>query len=70
VSHANPDAKNEKLVCGRCGVPLEPMKTQFGYLGHTFHTEVPRCPRCGMAFIPESLAKGRMAEAEAALEDK
>jgi ribosomal protein S27AE len=59
-----------RLVCGKCGVPLVPMKTQFGYLGHTFHTEVPCCPKCGRVFIPEDLAKGRMMEVETSLEDK
>ena len=28
------------------------------------------CPSYGQVFIPESLAKGRMAEAETTLEDK
>ncbi|MDR1471282.1 MAG: Mut7-C RNAse domain-containing protein [Synergistaceae bacterium] len=59
-----------KLTCGLCGVPLELIKAQFGYLGHKFHTEVPRCPKCGQVFISEELARGRMAEVETLLEDK
>jgi hypothetical protein len=51
-------------------VELEPIKTRFSYLGHTFHTEIPRCPECGQAFIPEELARGRMSEVETSLEDK
>ena len=58
------------MICDLCQVPLEPMKTHFSYLGHAFHTEILRCPECGQVYIPESLAKGRMAEVEMNLEDK
>jgi ribosomal protein S27AE len=64
------EAHSRKLVCGLCGVEFENMKTQFSYLGHSFHAETPRCPKCGQVFIPEELAKGRMTEVETALEDK
>lgn len=60
----------DDLVCNRCGVAMTPIKTQFSYLKHSFHTDVPRCPKCGQVFIGEELAKGRMAEVEASLEDK
>ena len=60
----------EGLICNRCDVELTDVKTQFSYLGHTFHTDVPRCPECGQVFIPEELASGRMSEAEMSLEDK
>jgi transcription initiation factor TFIIIB Brf1 subunit/transcription initiation factor TFIIB len=59
-----------RLVCAKCGIPLEPAKTQFGYLGHKFHTDVPRCPECGQVFISEELARGRIVEVETSLEDK
>jgi predicted RNA-binding Zn-ribbon protein involved in translation (DUF1610 family) len=59
-----------RMLCGSCGVELEMMRTQFSYLGHAFHAETPRCPKCGQVFITEELAKGRMAEVETALEDK
>lgn len=59
-----------KLMCGKCGVEMAPAPTQFSYLGHVFRTEVLRCPSCGQVFIPESLARGRMAEVETILEDK
>ncbi|MDR0653239.1 MAG: hypothetical protein LBG12_08020 [Synergistaceae bacterium] len=59
-----------RLLCGTCGVELEMMRTQFSYLGHVFHTNVPRCPKCGQVFIAEELAKDRMAEVETSLEDK
>jgi ribosomal protein S27AE len=70
VSEKKPGEPDKRLVCARCGVPLEPAKAQFAYLGHKFHTEVPRCPKCGQVFISEELARGRMAEVETSLEDK
>ncbi len=62
--------KQETLSCHRCKIPLEPKKTFFKYLGHSFHTDIPTCPKCGLVFISESLAKGRMAQVEQELEDK
>jgi len=59
-----------RLVCAKCGVELEPARVGFEYLGHVFHAEAPKCPKCGQAFVPEEMARGRMAEVEAALEDK
>ena len=58
------------IICNRCDKKLEPMKAGFSYLGHVFHSNVLRCPDCGQVYVPEELAKGRIAEAEAALEDK
>lgn len=58
------------MICHGCQVPLEPRKTDFTYLGHSFYTDVLRCPKCGQVFIPEELAKGRIAEVETQLEDK
>lgn len=49
---------------------LEPRKTHFQYLGHAFHTDILRCPKCGEVYIPESLVNKRMAEVEMLLEDK
>jgi hydrogenase maturation factor HypF (carbamoyltransferase family) len=60
----------ETLLCHRCKVPLIAQKTFFKYLGHSFHTDIPTCPKCGIVFISESLAKGRMAQVEQELEDK
>jgi hypothetical protein len=49
---------------------LELKKTDFTYLGHSFFTEVPRCPECGQVFISEELVKNRISEVEMQLEDK
>jgi len=56
--------------CAKCGVELKETKIVFNYMGRSFGHEVPACPKCGMVFISEELAKGRMAEVEALMEDK
>ena len=62
--------KKSTLICNKCRVPLEPIEVNFTYLGKQFHHKVDRCPKCGQVYIPEELAKGRMAGVEKALEDK
>lgn len=59
-----------ELQCERCGVALELKKTYFSYLGHAFHTDLPRCPVCGQVYIDEELVKGRMSRVERELEEK
>ena len=58
------------MMCSRCNVELKPIEANFSYLDHSFRAQVPRCPDCGQVFIPESLAKGRIADVEMELEDK
>ncbi len=60
----------EEITCSRCGVKMALARADFRYLGHNFHTEVMRCPKCGAVYIPEELAEGEIADAETALEDK
>ncbi len=62
--------ENRSWKCARCGEALKPTKIVFHYMGRSFGHEVPACPRCGMVFISRELAKGRMAEVEALMEDK
>ncbi|MDO4581279.1 MAG: DNA-binding protein [Bacillota bacterium] len=59
-----------RLVCDKCGLPLQMVKVAFSYLGRTFHSEVPACPGCGQVFVSRELAKGRMANVETVMEDK
>ncbi|MBQ7534189.1 MAG: hypothetical protein IJT43_01050 [Stomatobaculum sp.] len=59
-----------RYICAKCNVPLEPKQTHFVYLGHPFHADILRCPKCGNLMIDEELVKGRMAEVEEMLEDK
>lgn len=58
------------IVCTKCNVPMEPIEVTFKYLKRSFRHKVLRCPKCGQVYVPEDLAKGRMAEVEAALEEK
>ncbi len=62
--------EKQTWICDRCDVELEPIEAQFKYLDHLFRHKIPRCPRCGLFFIPEDLARGRIREVEIALEDK
>lgn len=57
-------------ICATCQVSLEQKKMQIRYLESAFEITLPQCPACGQTSIPKSLAEGRMAEAEALLEDK
>jgi YgiT-type zinc finger domain-containing protein len=63
-------ADEKKLICFKCQKPLEKKRTNFTYLGHSFFTELPRCPECGMVYISEELVKGRILDVEMQLEDK
>jgi len=63
-------AENRILICHKCQQELRPQKTDFTYLGHTFYADMLKCPGCGQVFIPEELAKGRIAEVEMQMEDK
>jgi hypothetical protein len=58
-------------VCARCdGQALKPGSAKLAYMGGTYVVELLKCPRCGLVFIPEDLALGKMAEVEQILEDK
>jgi hypothetical protein len=60
----------EEWECAACGIPLEMAKVEVGYMGSKYPVNLPRCPRCGLVFVPEQLALGKMAEVEKLLEDK
>ncbi|MEJ2718291.1 MAG: hypothetical protein P8182_14330 [Deltaproteobacteria bacterium] len=62
------DAKEWK--CSACGVDLELGTVEVAYMGSKYPVDLPRCPKCGIVFIPESLALGTMSEIERLLEDK
>lgn len=68
--HAEFDLGEAGLVCGKCQVPLENSELVLHYMGNDFPILMPRCPRCGQAFIPEELALGKILQVERALEDK
>jgi len=72
VSSHSVDLSDEDLgwTCCRCSEPLEVGPVELKYLGNSFWLDLPHCPRCGFYLVPESLATGRMADAERLLEDK
>jgi Zn-finger nucleic acid-binding protein len=66
----NNDESKNPWVCDKCKEKLEMRKTNVVYLDATFEVELMKCPKCGMVFIDEDLAKGKILEVEKALEDK
>ena len=58
------------LICGKCKLPLAIGQVVVTYLGNEFPIDLWKCPQCGMAFVPELLATGKMLQVEQALEDK
>lgn len=62
--------EKKKLICYKCNKELELKRTDFTYLKHTFFTDLPRCPQCGLVYISEELVRGRISEVEMQLEDK
>jgi ribosomal protein S27AE len=70
VSHNVEIGEVSDWSCGKCGVPMETAAVEVAYMGSQYAADLPRCPRCGMVFIPERLALGKMAQIEQLLEDK
>ncbi len=62
--------QNDKLICCKCNVALEPRNTDLSYMGYHFNATLPRCPVCGLVYIDEELATGKIAQVEMQLEDK
>ena len=60
----------QKLICGKCKVPLKVREATLTYLGHQIRQDLPGCPVCGQVYLPEDLVKGKMHEVEIMLEDK
>lgn len=60
----------QKILCDKCGIYLTPGKVTLAYMDTSFPVELYKCAQCGLVYIPEELAKGKMQQAEAALEDK
>ncbi len=64
------DQKQVNIMCVKCGINLTVGKITLSYLGSSFPVELYRCAQCGLVFIPEDLARGKMEKVEKALEDK
>ncbi len=59
-----------KLVCKKCQQEMTMGKVTVSYMGAKFPIELLRCPSCGLIYVPESLATGKMEQVEQSLEDK
>ncbi|MDO4788360.1 MAG: hypothetical protein Q4A19_04305 [Johnsonella sp.] len=59
-----------RLCCARCNRFLEIKSVTLSYMGSAFPVKLPACPGCGMVYISEALASGRMLHVEKSLEDK
>ena len=57
-------------TCASCAGDLALLKVCFTYMKGNFEVDLPACGQCGLVLVPESLAVGKMAEAERILEDK
>jgi len=62
--------RRENWLCAACGIALQPGKVTVSYLNNAYPVELLRCPRCGLTWVSEELALGKMAEVEKTLEDK
>ncbi|HTP06385.1 MAG TPA: hypothetical protein VMM54_14655 [Nitrospirota bacterium] len=60
----------QALICTKCNVQMKQGKAKASYLGSEFPIELLKCPVCGIVYVPESLATGKMLQVEQALEDK
>jgi hypothetical protein len=58
------------IVCAKCAIRLTLGKVTLSYLGSNFPVELYQCSQCGLVYIPEDLAIGKIKQVEAALEDK
>ncbi len=63
-------ARATDWMCAGCAKALTPGKVNLTYMGSSFSVDLLRCPSCGLVYIPEDLAVGKMAEVERILEDK
>lgn len=70
MSHRVDIPEAAEWMCQSCGVQLEMRTVEVAYRGSKYPVELPRCPKCGIVFISEELALGKMAEIERLLEDK
>ena len=64
------DQPQINIVCAKCGINLTLGKVTLSYLGSSFPVELYKCSQCGLVYIPQELANGKMKQVEAAMEDK
>ena len=59
-----------EIICSVCGEKMKLGKLTLSYLGNNFPVELSKCEKCGLVYIPEDLALGKMEQVEKTLEDK
>ncbi len=64
------NSQQKNIICDKCGIHLTLGKVTLSYLGSNFPVELYQCSKCGLVYIPEELARGKMEQVEKALEDK
>jgi hypothetical protein len=60
----------QKILCDKCGIYLTLGKVTLAYMGTSFPVDLYKCSQCGLVYIPEELARGKIQQVEAAMEDK
>jgi uncharacterized protein with PIN domain len=65
-----PEINESNLVCLKCNRKLEYENTNLYYMEYRLANKFLRCPVCKQVYIPEEIVLGKMAAAEASLEDK
>jgi len=70
VKSENVKPEDLNWACAKCGKTLVVGPVTVEYLENQFTTDLPKCPQCGLVYISEDLATGKMAEVEQLLEDK
>ena len=58
------------VLCHACNKRLTSCKNHVEYLGSRFDVAMPQCTGCGIIYVSQALARGKMAEVEKILEDK
>jgi len=59
-----------KIICEKCRIDLTPGKVTLTYLNSSFPVDLYKCAKCGIVYIPEDLALGKMDMAKKALKNK
>ncbi len=59
-----------QVLCNTCNKILTPYKNHVEYLGSRFDVAMPQCRGCGIVYVSQDLARGKMGEVEKILEDK
>jgi hypothetical protein len=70
MTETTDQTQGNNWLCAACGIALQTGRVSVSYLGNAYPVELLRCPRCGLTYVPEDLALGKMAEVEKTLEDK